>query len=132
MNQENSIVQYQGVNVKTDGKLVIIQLNVPKRKNALTPAMVKKKIQIVWTPCVKLNFDLNLFTTWYVQNLKLKYAGIKNALKEASKNPNISIVAITGTGDFYSSGNDFGVLMGKLSESSPTETEALKGVIMVQ
>jgi hypothetical protein len=79
---------------------------------------------------LKLNFDLNLFTIWYVQNLK--YAGIKNALKEASKNPNISIVAITGTGDFYSSGNDFGVLMGKLSESSPTETEALKGVIMVQ
>jgi enoyl-CoA hydratase/carnithine racemase len=47
MNQENSIVQYPGVNVKTDGKLVIIQLNVPKRKNALTPAMVKKKFQIV-------------------------------------------------------------------------------------
>ena len=46
MNQENSIVQYQGVNVKTDGKLVIIQLNVPKRKNALTPAMVKKNFKL--------------------------------------------------------------------------------------
>jgi enoyl-CoA hydratase/carnithine racemase len=41
MYQESSNVHYPGVNVKTDGKLVIIQLNVPKRKNALTPAMVK-------------------------------------------------------------------------------------------
>ena len=63
---------------------------------------------------------------------QLKYAGITNALQEASNNPNISIVAVTGTGDFYSSGNDFGVLMGKLSESSPTETDAKKGVVMVQ
>lgn len=61
-----------------------------------------------------------------------KYAGITDALQEASKNPNISIVAITGTGDFYSSGNDFGVLMGKLSGNSSTETDAKKGVIMVQ
>ncbi|EFX90048.1 hypothetical protein DAPPUDRAFT_94237 [Daphnia pulex] len=60
------------------------------------------------------------------------YAGITDALQEASKNPNISIVAITGTGDFYSSGNDFGVLMGKLSENSSTEKDAKKGVIMVQ
>jgi enoyl-CoA hydratase/carnithine racemase len=42
MNQDSSSVQYPGVNIKTDGKLVIIQLNAPKRKNALTPAMVKR------------------------------------------------------------------------------------------
>ena len=93
--------QYPGVDTEIDGKLVIIKLNSPKRKNALTPAM---------------------------------YAGIINALKEASENPSVSIVAITGTGDFYSSGNDFGFVMRNVSDNSenPAETQAQNGMNMVQ
>lgn len=39
-NQENTSVQYPGLNVKIEEKLMILQLNAPKRKNALTPSMV--------------------------------------------------------------------------------------------
>ncbi|XP_057369146.1 enoyl-CoA delta isomerase 2-like [Daphnia carinata] len=98
-NQENQTVQYPGLNVKIEEKLMVLQLNAPKRKNALTPSM---------------------------------YAGITSALQEAEKSPHISIVAITGTGDFYSSGNDFGVLLGKVSDLSSTEADAQKGLTMVQ
>lgn len=102
MNQNKRKVNYSGVDTKIDGKLVIIQLNVPKRKNALTATM---------------------------------YAEITNILKEASNNPNISVVAITGTGDFYSSGNDFGAILGKISSDEPLLAEpsgAQKGVNLVQ
>ncbi|KAI9555298.1 hypothetical protein GHT06_017813 [Daphnia sinensis] len=99
-NQENeSVDQYPGLNVKIEDKLMILQLNAPKRKNALTSSM---------------------------------YAGITSALQEAEKSPHVSIVAITGTGDFYSSGNDFGALLGKVSDLSSTEADAQKGLTMVQ
>lgn len=103
VHQNKRKVNYSGVDTKIDGKLVIIQLNVPKRKNALTAAM---------------------------------YAEITNILKEVSNNPNISVVAITGTGDFYSSGNDFGAVLGKTSSSEPTtdepSSEAKNGVNLVK
>lgn len=101
-NENLKKTKFLGVDTKIDGRLVIIQLNAPQRKNALTPSM---------------------------------YAGITNILKEAANNPNISMVAITGTGDFYSSGNDFGVLMGKGAENEDSlsgSSGAQKGLTMVK
>jgi len=77
--------EFKGIEKQTDGKLRIIRFNVPKRKNALTPAM---------------------------------YTGFTKYLEEAVNDPSISIVAITGTGDFFSSGNDFGIEMGSLMDDS--------------
>ena len=66
---------FPGLVTHVDGKLMIIRLNVPKRKNALTTTM---------------------------------YQGLTHFLKIAAEDENITVAAITGTGDFYSSGNDFG------------------------
>lgn len=101
MKHQMQASDFQGIEAKVDGKLLIIQLNVPKRKNALTPTM---------------------------------YDGITHYLKEASENPNISIVVITGSGDFYSSGNDFGAQIRNDSENSADipDNKAKKGVDMVQ
>ncbi len=59
---------YEGVVAEEYGKLRVIRLNDPKKKNALNP---------------------------------ITYKGLTFFLKEAAENPDISIVAITGTGDFY-------------------------------
>ena len=90
-----------GVNVRVDGKLGIIQMNKPKRKNALTPPM---------------------------------YAEITKFLAEVANNPNISMVAITGTGDYYSSGNDFGVIINGKTPPGDDSEEAgpEKGLKMVR
>lgn len=59
---------YEGVVAEEYGKLRVIRLNNPKKKNALNPII---------------------------------YRGLTVFLKEAADSPDTSIVAITGTGDFY-------------------------------
>lgn len=60
--------QFEGVVAEVYGKLRVIRLNNPRKKNALNPII---------------------------------YRGLTFFLKEAAENPDISIVAVTGTGDFY-------------------------------
>ena len=78
----NYVSKYEGIEQSTEGKLRVIRFNVPKRKNALTPAM---------------------------------YKGFIELLREASLDSAISLVAITGTGEFFSSGNDFGFVFNSRS-----------------
>lgn len=85
---KNYTTSFPGLNVTVDGKLLVIQLNTPKRKNALTPEM---------------------------------YHGIMEFLRIAAQDEQISIVAITGSEDFYSSGNDF-LALAKNSQSSDVES----------
>jgi len=99
-NVNTSKSEFKGIEKQTIGKLRIIRFNVPKRKNALTPAM---------------------------------YMGWLKFLKEAVDDPLISMVAVTGTGDFFSSGNDFGFEMTSLGESSESEENpVVKKVKLVQ
>jgi len=74
-NAENSAeeVLHPGFEVKSDGKLKIIRLNKPDKKNALSISMYNSFVQL---------------------------------LKEAENDPNTTMVAVTGTGSYFSSGND--------------------------
>jgi len=70
---KSTIQQEPGFQVSMDGKLRIIKLNKPEKKNALTLTM---------------------------------YLGLVQLLQDAAKDPNTSLVAITGAGNFFCSGND--------------------------
>ena len=52
------------------------------------------------------------------------YEDIPKALKEADENSSIVLVAITGSGEFFSSGND---LSNYLKPTDNPEAEILKG-----
>ena len=52
------------------------------------------------------------------------YEDIPEALKQADDDPNISLIVITGSGDFFSSGND---LSNYLKPTDDPEAEILKG-----
>ena len=71
--ETNLIFNDLKVQIDKKNKLGLIQINRPKRKNALS---------------------------------NNTYTEISNALKLLDNNSNINIVIITGTGDWYSSGND--------------------------
>lgn len=60
------------------------------------------------------------------------YKGLHELLKEAAEDQNVSIVAITGTGDFFSSGNDFGHLMNITSSEGSPEEAVKEGLTIVQ
>jgi len=60
------------------------------------------------------------------------YMGWTKFLKEAIDDPSISIVAITGTGDFFSSGNDFGHEMASAGDDPSGEDPVVKKVKTVQ
>ena len=59
------------------------------------------------------------------------YLGIMDLLKHAERNENISLVALTGSGDFYSSGNDFLALADE-SHLSPGVKSTENGIANVQ
>jgi len=90
--------EFEGLDTKVDGKLMIICFNVPKRKNAITNVM---------------------------------YQGLTHFLTAAAEDENITVVAITGTGDFFSSGNDFGAVLRGDSDSS-TDPDPHRGLKIVQ
>ncbi|XP_059477990.1 enoyl-CoA delta isomerase 2-like [Neocloeon triangulifer] len=67
------VTSYPGVKVTLNDGLRVIQLNNPKKKNALS-------------------LDV--------------YESVTRALQEAAADPETHVTALTGSGDFYSSGND--------------------------
>ncbi|KAG6455383.1 enoyl-CoA delta isomerase 2 [Manduca sexta] len=46
------------------------------------------------------------------------YIRVKNILNEAAEDDNVSVIVLTGAGDFYSSGNDFSAALEKPSENN--------------
>lgn len=59
------------------------------------------------------------------------YRGMAHFLKEAAQDDNITMVAFTGSEDFYTSGNDFGALMkGDPDDASDEDpnTKAIRNV----
>lgn len=97
MTSHSEKLVFPGLETKVDGKLMIIRLNVPKRKNALTTKM---------------------------------YQGLTHFLKVAAEDESITVVAITGTGDFYSSGNDFGAVL--RGDSDNNDSDPHRGLVIVQ
>lgn len=63
-----------------------------------------------------------------ISNIKKKnawnrksYEQITNALNEAGSDESVSIVAITGAGDFYSSGNDMSDVVNRMGSENPAD-----------
>jgi Delta3-Delta2-enoyl-CoA isomerase len=92
-------IKFTGLEVETQGKLMIIRFTVPKRRNAITTTM---------------------------------YNGLSHYLKSAASDSGITIVALTGTGAFYSSGNDFGQLFSQSVSDDSSEDMATRGMNLVR
>lgn len=60
------------------------------------------------------------------------YRGLAHFLKVASQDDNVTMVAFTGNGDFYTSGNDFGALMKGDPDDSSDEDPNTKAIRTVR
>ena len=60
------------------------------------------------------------------------YSGLSHYLKSAASDSGITIVALTGTGVFYSSGNDFGQLFSQSVSDGSSEDMASRGMNIVR
>lgn len=104
---------YKYLKIGNLGKLRKITISNPQRKNALNlqayqelTGKMKKKL------FVSLNFELNRCSIF------------SDGLKQAAIDDNISMVALTGDGDYYSSGND---IKGFLTVNDP-EKELIRAI----
>jgi len=60
------------------------------------------------------------------------YKGLAHFLKVAAQDDNVTMVAFTGNGDFYTSGNDFGALMKGDPDDSSDEDPNTKAIRTVR
>lgn len=56
------------------------------------------------------------------------YTGLTEVLNEISSRDDVTVTALTGKGDFYSSGNDLGDVMKRASSADNPQTEVKKSL----